>query len=86
MKTTNMTNRNGKAVANQFIITGDGVKIFKSYSSVIVKIEGGKTYVDANKWNFSRTTAKYRNIFLGEDTKTTERKIKEGVYILANLN
>ena len=58
----------------------------QSYDSIIVKIEDGKTYLDSNYWDYSRTTSKYRNLFLGEDKKRTEKKIKEGIYILTNLN
>jgi hypothetical protein len=88
MQITNLTNDNGKPVANQFlIIEGNGSKrTFKSYSTVIAVIENGRTYLDSKAWNFSVTTSKYRNIFLGETTKETERKIKTGEYILTNLN
>jgi len=46
----------------------------------------GKVYLDNNKWDYSRTTGKYRNQFLGESKKETERKIKSGEYQLVNLN
>jgi hypothetical protein len=42
--------------------------------------------LDANKWDYSTTTGKYRNQFLGESKAKTEKKIKSGVYTLANLN
>jgi len=42
---------------------------------------GGKIYL-TDKWDYSTTTGKYRNIFLGEDKKETERKIKDGIYTL----
>lgn len=71
---------------NQFICRTENCVFFQSYSSVIAKIENGKTYLDADKWDYSKTTGKYRNQFLGEDKKETERKIKEGIYILTNLN
>ena len=32
------------------------------------------------------TTSKYRNIFLEETKKDTEKKIESGEYILTNLN
>jgi hypothetical protein len=88
MKITNFTSNQGNAIPNQFEIETDKEKIFQSYKSIIVKIEKEtkKTYLDAKYWNYSQTTGKYRNIFLGEDKKTTEQKIKEGIYILTNLN
>jgi hypothetical protein len=32
-------------------------------------------YLDENKWDYSVTTGKYRNIFLGETRKETQKKI-----------
>ena len=90
MKISNIVNNRGNIVANQFIIY-DGLKTyFQSYNSIIVKIERSEgkeiTYLDPVYWNYSRTTSKHRSTFLNESTKETERKIKEGVYILENLN
>jgi hypothetical protein len=87
MKVSNMESRNGRDVPNQFIIEGDnGDTIFQSYRSIIAKKEGGKVYLDEVYWNYSVTTRKYRNMFLGESKKETERKIKNGEYVLTNLN
>lgn len=86
MKVSNMTNSNGNVVANHFVITGDNISIFQSYNSTIVKIERGITYLDEKYWNYSNTTSKYRNQFLGLTTKETEQKIKFGEFILTNLN
>ena len=90
MKISNITNARGNKVSNQFIVY-DGLKTyFQSYNSIIVKIERleGKeiTYLDPVYWNYSRTTSKHRSTFLNESTKETQRKIKEGVYILQDLN
>ena len=86
IKVENITNKNGRKIPNQFIIETNKKIYFQSYNSIIVKKEKGKIYLDVNYWDYSLTTGKYRNLFLGEDKKTTERKIKEGVYILTNLN
>lgn len=90
MKTTrieNMTSPNGGHVANQFrIFTENGV-YFQSYHTVIAyKPLNGKIQLDANKWDYSNTTGKYRNIFLGEKKAETEKKIADGTYELVNLN
>jgi len=85
-KVQNMTSNSGNKIANQFIIYTDNGSIFQSYNSTIVKIDSGKTYLDLNKWNYSTTTGKYRNIFLNEQKKDTENKIKSGEYILTDLN
>ena len=85
-KVQNMTSHNGNKIANQFVIYTDNGSIFQSYNSSIVKIDSGKTYLDLNKWDYSKTTGKYRNIFLNETKKDTEAKIKSGQYILTDLN
>lgn len=69
-------------------------EVFQSYNSVIaLKAHScGNTgnccqvFLDRDKWDYSTTTGKYRNQFLGETKKDTERKIKDGVYILTDLN
>ena len=90
MKTENMTSTNGNKVANQFIITDDnGNTFFQSYRSVIVKkpLEvWNKIELDKKYWNYSNTTGKYRNMFLGETIKDTRKKIKSGEYKLTDLN
>ena len=86
MKVQNMTSNNGNKIANQFVIYTDNGSIFQSYNSTIVKIDSGKTYLDKNTWDYSKTTGKYRNIFLNESKKDTEEKIKSGEYILTDLN
>lgn len=86
MKVRNMTGPNGNEVLNQFIIEDDNAKYFQSYDSIIVKRTPDKVYLDENYWNYSKTTSKYRNLFLGETTAETKRKIEAGTYVLANLN
>ena len=74
-------------VKNQFIIRTDKGTYFQSYDSIIVfRPLSGKIQLDKNTWDYSKTTGKYRNLFLGEDKKETERKIKTGEYILIDLN
>jgi hypothetical protein len=95
MKVSNIVNNRGNIVANQFIIHNDKATYFQSYKSIIVKIERinvgdnttlTRTILDPVYWNYSRTTSKHRSTFLNESTKETQRKIKEGVYILQDLN
>ena len=87
MKTQNMLSSNGNPVPNQFELFGDGKRIFQSYRSTIAVMEANKpTLLDAEKWDYSVTTGKYRNQFLGESIKETRAKIASGEYILTNLN
>lgn len=81
----------GQTVRNQFEITiktKTGTKrIFQSYSTAICLVdEKGQVWLDKENWNYSTTTAKYRNQFLNEDSATVKEKVKCGVYKLTNLN
>lgn len=71
---------------NQCMIFTDDVVLFQSYNSIICKIENGKTFLDEKFWDYSKTTGKYRNIFLGETKQETIKKINSGAYQLTNLN
>ena len=91
MKVQNITSSNGNKIANQFVITDDKQnEYFQSYNSMIVKkdyeSDQVKIYLDQKYWNYSNTTGKYRNIFLGETITETKKKIKSGEYILTDLN
>ena len=92
-KVENMQSSSGNDIANQFLIKGvnhDGQIgcVFQSYSSIIAfrPASGASIVLDKRYWDYSTTTGKYRNIFLGEKKPETERKIKSGAYILADLN
>jgi hypothetical protein len=78
---------NNGPVKNQMIIkTSKGV-LFQSYASIIAFIpNSGRTQLDRKTWDFSKTTSKYRNQFLGEDKKETQVKIDNGTYLLTDLN
>ena len=86
-------------VPNQFVITEEGhgsngnfikKEVFQSYESAIVEMITWNDRVDIKLdktyWDYSKTTGIYRNKFLNEDKKTTEKKIKSGEYVLTNLN
>ena len=89
VKVENMTTSSGNSVKNQFVIldTADRINYLQSYNSIIVKIDqDNKLYLDAKYWNYSTTTSKYRNMYLHETRKETEKKIESGEYILIDLN
>jgi len=88
-----------RAIPNQFVIqykdvTRLGVptltQIFQSYESKIVEIkrypDKRDIFLDEIFWDFSRTTSKYRSLFLQESKKETQSKIDSGEYILKDLN
>jgi len=99
MKVRNMTGSTGKEVANQFIISEEGrgangnfiiKEVFQSYNAIIAEriVWQDRTDIklDYKYWDYSRTTGKYRNQFLGENTAETRKKIAAGIYKLADLN
>jgi hypothetical protein len=95
MKVQNMTSSRGNEVPNQFIITDSDsapqTATFQSYKSVIATIktfdyDTKQVFLDSRYWDYSRTTSKYRNQFLGETKKETQAKIDSGEYILTDLN
>ena len=53
---------------------------------MIAKRSKGKIYLDEYYWDYSVTTGKYRNEFLGEGIAETRKKIASGEYILTDLN
>lgn len=75
-------------------------EVFQSYDSIIAEvvywrredIEGipnareVEVTLDEQYWDYSQTTGKYRNKFLGEEKKDTLKKIEDGTYKLAKLN
>ena len=87
-KVENMTSpRTGQPVANQYIISINGVgTIFQSYRTIIAVKTPKGIILDRDAWNYSRTTSKYRNEFLGENTAETRRKIDNGEYEMEDLN
>lgn len=100
MLVENIKSPKGNNIPNQFVITEEGRgalgnfekrETFQSYSTVIairtVWADGKTTVVlDKDGWDYSRTTSKYRCIFLGESTTETRKKIKAGEYLLKDLN
>lgn len=72
---------------NQFVINTEKGEYFQSYDSIIVFIpKNGNIQLDKNKWDYSKTTSKYRNKFLNTNTDTIKMKIQSGEYKLVNLN
>jgi len=71
----------------------DDAVYFQSYDSIIAKkvfeakhFNRWQVYLDKTYWDYSNTIGEYRNLFLGENKKKTEKKIKSGEYILTDLN
>lgn len=65
MKVYNLTNADGKAQANQFVIMEMTTTVFQSYESTIAHIDGSSRIITIGRdWNYSRTTAKHLYEFM----------------------
>jgi len=83
----NMRSPKGNDVPNQFIIGSADGQYFQSYKTVIAhKDNNGNVFLDKKAWDYSRTTSRYRNQFLGETTEQCKYQIEIGNYKLVDLN
>ena len=68
---------------NQLVIYFENGKLFLSYGSPIAAmIEGEDKYYLFQRWNYSNTTAKYRNKFLNKTGEEIRRDIDNGRAII----
>jgi hypothetical protein len=88
-----MTSRGGNELANQQIMSDPAGETFVSYGTKIAyrshkRYEDGERRIvlDKDYWDYSRTTSKYRNEFLGFGIDECRRRISNGKIELADLN
>tara|TARA_R100001198_G_C5125341_1_gene146113 strand:+ start:265 stop:585 length:321 start_codon:yes stop_codon:yes gene_type:complete len=88
----NMISDKGNTIPNQYIIRLDKCDVFQSYEAVIAirnyDYVNGKYEVYLNKeyYDYSRTTSKYRNKYLGLTNKEVKEKIKAKEFFLITDN
>ena len=92
----NMKSNKGRTIPNQYVIRLDNCDVFQSYETVIairdynyIKYGGDantKIYLNKDYYDYSKTTSRYRNKYLGLTTKETEQKIKAKEFVLINHN
>lgn len=83
------SSKSGNPVINQYLIATKEGEYFQSYRTLIAFRDWeGKTTLDINSWDYSKTTLKYLKEFLGtsESKREIVKKIKQGVYVLSELN
>ena len=73
----NMTSDRGNTIPNQYVIRLDNCDVFQSYETVIAirDYDLDEVYLNKEYYDYSKTTSKYRNKYLGLTTKETEQKI-----------
>ena len=85
----NMRSIKGNPVPNQYTAAmyhnGKLHQWFKSYNTIICLKAGSMVYLDPT-YDCSRTTMRYLTQFLQTDMKTIRKKIKDGIYIITDLN
>jgi hypothetical protein len=87
MKVRNLESSRGNSIPNQFEIYDGGKLYFQSYDVIIaMKDVDGQVWLDEHYWDYSKTTSKYRNVFLRNTTKDCRDNIENGIYKLKNLN
>lgn len=64
---------------SQIISTNEGDFLY-SYGTLIAGKVNGQVYLNEKYWDYSATTGKHRNEFLGEGIAETRKKIKSGEY------
>jgi hypothetical protein len=88
-----MTSRGGSELANQQILSDPAGETFVSYGTKIAyrshkRYNNGEPRIvlDKDYWDYSRTTSKYRNEFLGFGIDECRRRISDGRIELLDLN
>jgi len=86
MRVTQMINRTGRPVANQFVITDNMTEIFQSYETKVAKLERGVLTLDNKVLEYSQTTSKYLYMFTGLNKQQIVKGLKSGEIKTADLN
>lgn len=83
---------------NHVVVHDDDKSVLFSYGTAIVKLdnESGQITLDVQNWDYSATTARYRNKFIEDfalevlpvplTKRVIEQKIKSGEWELDDLN
>lgn len=79
VRVESMQSRNGNDVPNQFIIYADYGVMFRSYgSNIAFKPYDENILYLGEDWDYSKTTGKYRNEFLGYGVAELRARIADG--------
>lgn len=83
----NFTSRNGNKVTNQFKLYLASGTLFQSYSTLIAcTVYGTGTVYLSESWDYSNTTLRYLNDFLGTtaSAKDIRKRIDSGEYVIVS--
>jgi len=79
-----MKSNKGRTVPNQYVMRLNNCNVFQSYETVIAihDYKENVVYLNEDYYDYSRTTARYRNKFFDLTTKEIKEKIKEKQFLL----
>lgn len=86
MKVTFLQTKQGTNVPNHYIITHEGQEYLQSYNTVVCRRVNGMVYLDEEKWNYSSTTVRRLGMFLRKSKSEILELIRDGKYVLTDLN
>lgn len=69
-----------KQVNNKNMYISTCGNVLKSYDKVVAVKKGGQIYLNADYHDFSKTTARHRNLFLGVSAGEFNKNVKNGCY------
>ena len=71
---------------HHFTITVGNKKYFQSYGTLVAMVNNGKVTLNINYWDYSKTTAAYRNRFLGVKNNECHKKVESGEFKLRAMD
>ena len=65
---------------NMFVAHRGNISVLKSYNKIIAIVLNGEIYLNSEYYNYSTTTSRHRNLFLGVSAKEFEQNCKKSLY------
>ena len=65
---------------NMYVANRGNISVLKSYNKIIVIEKDGEVFINSEYHDYSRTTAKHRNLYLGVTSKEFEANCRNGKY------
>lgn len=81
-----LINKNGNAVKNQFVINKNGMIIFQSYKSIIAVEKENDIFLNDEKFNYSKTTKRSLLAFLDIENNEFKNNLKNNQYKIISEN
>lgn len=81
-----LINKNGNAVKNQFVINKNGMIIFQSYESIIAVKKENDIFLNDEKFNYSNTTKRSLLSFLDIENNDFKNNLKNNKYKIISEN